>query len=113
GRWWNSLLCWTVGDGYQTWKAGVWLLALVGLGWWIFDRAYPTHLVVAEPPGRRPSFHAGLYALDLLLPFADLGYQGAWIAAGWARACYLGGTRAGCVLTTAVVAALSGLIKRD
>jgi hypothetical protein len=113
GRWWNSLLRWTVGYGYQTWKAGVWLLGLVGLGWWIFDRAYPTHLVAANPPGQRPSFHAGLYALDLLLPFADLGYQGAWIAAGWTRAFYLGWNLAGWVLITAVVAALSGLIKRD
>lgn len=109
----NSLLRWTVGYGYQTWKAGVWLLVLVGLGWWIFDRAHPTQLVAAQPLGQRPSFHAGLYALDLLLPFADLGYQDAWIAAGWARGFYLAWNLAGWVLITAVVAALSGLIKRD
>jgi hypothetical protein len=110
---WNSLLEWTVGYGYQTWKAGIWLLVLVGLGWWIFDRAHPAHLAAAKPPGQRPWFHAGVYALDLLLPFADLGYQGAWIASGWTRWFYLGWNLAGWLLITAVVAALSGLTKRD
>jgi hypothetical protein len=116
GKMWNSLLHWTVGYGYQTWKAGVWLLVLVGLGWYIFDRAhnpYPAHLLAAKPPGERPWFHAGLYALDLLLPFADLGYQSAWIARGWARWFFLGWNLTGWILITAVLAALSGLIKRD
>ena len=113
GRVWNTLMCWTVGYGYQTWKAGIWLLALVLLGWRIFDRAHPAYLIAAKPPAQRPWFHAGLYTLDLLLPFADLGYQSAWVAAGWARWFYLGWNLAGWVLITAVVAGLSGLIKRD
>jgi hypothetical protein len=113
GKAWNTLLHWTVGYGYETWKAGAWLLVLVGLGWGIFDIAHPAHLVAAKPPGQRPGFNAGLYTLDVLLPFADLGYQGAWIAMGWARWPYLGWNLAGWVLITAVVAALSGLIKRD
>jgi hypothetical protein len=113
GKIWSSLLDWIVGYGYQTWKAGAWLLAMVMLGWWIFDRAYPVYLTAAKPPGQRPLFHAGAYTLDLLLPFADLGYQSAFIAGGWARGCYLAWNLAGWVLITAVVAALSGLIKRD
>jgi hypothetical protein len=110
---WNSLMYWTVGYGYQTWKAGVWLLVLVGLGWWVFNLLHPAYLVAPKPPRERPSFHAGLYSLDLLLPFADLGYQSAWIANGWARVPFLVWNLAGWVLITAVVAALSGLIKRD
>ena len=113
GRLWSRLLGLTVGYGYKTWRVGVWLAVLVGLGWWIFDRAYPAHLVAAKPPGQRPSFHAGLYTLDLLVPFADFGYQNAWIPTGWARLCYVTWTLAGWVLITAVVAALTGLIKRD
>jgi hypothetical protein len=113
GKVWNSFLYWTVGYGYQTWKAGVWLLALVGLGWLLFNLLHPAYLVAAKPPSQRPSFHAGLYALDLLLPFADLGYQSAWIASGWARVPYLVWNLSGWALTTAVIAALSGMIKRD
>jgi hypothetical protein len=113
GKAWSSLLRWTVGYGYQTWKAAIWLLALVGLGWWVFDLAHPAHLAPAQPPGQRPWFNAGLYALDLLVPFADLGYQSAWIPSGWASWCYVAWNLAGWVLVSAVVAALSGLIKRD
>jgi hypothetical protein len=113
GKIWNTLLRWTVGYGYQIWRAGVWLVVLIGLGWFIFDLAHPAQLVAAKPPGQRPWFHAGPYALDLLLPFADLGYQGAWIASGWTRWFYLGWNLAGWVLITTVVAALSSLIKRD
>jgi hypothetical protein len=113
GKAWNTLLRWTVGYGHETWRAGVWLLVLVGLGWGIFDHAHPAHLMAAKPPGQRPWFHAGLYSLDLLLPFADLGYQNAWIANGWIRWVYLGWNLAGWVLIAAVLAALSGLIKRD
>jgi hypothetical protein len=113
GKAWNLLLWATVGYGYRMWLAIAWLLLLVGVGWWRFDQAHPAHLVAAKPPGQRPPFHSGIYALDLLLPFADLGYQGAWIATGPARWLFLGWNLAGWVLTTAVVAALTGLLRRD
>jgi hypothetical protein len=110
---WSFLLDVLVGYGYRTWLAGVWLLGFVFVGWWVFDRAYPTYLVPLKPPGERPQFHAGLYALDLLLPIGDLNYHGAWIARGWARGVWLAWILAGWVVTTAVLAALTGILKRD
>jgi hypothetical protein len=110
---WSLLLDALVGYGYRTWLAGVWLLGFVLAGWWIFDRAHPTYLITTKPPGERPLFHGGLYALDLLLPIGDLNYQGAWIARGWARGFWLAWILAGWVLTTAVLAALAGILKRD
>ena len=102
-----------VNYGYRPWLAGLWLLGLVRAGGWVFDLAYPTHLIATRPAGQRPAFHASLYALDLLLPIGDLNYQGAWIPQGWARWCWLAWILAGWVLTIAVVAALSGILKRD
>jgi hypothetical protein len=102
-----------VNYGYRPWLAGLWLLGLVRAGGWIFDLAYPTRLLATRPPGQQPPFHASLYALDLLLPIGDLNYQGAWIPYGWARWCWLAWILAGWVLTIAVVAALSGILKRD
>jgi hypothetical protein len=102
-----------VNYGYRPWLAGLWLLGLVGAGWWIFDLAHPAHLIAIKPSGERPAWHAGLYALDLLLPIGDLNYQGAWIAQGWARWCWLAWILAGWVLTIALLAALSGILKRD
>lgn len=102
-----------VNYGYRPWLAGLWLLGLVRAGWWVFDLAYPAHLIASKPADQRPAFHAGLYALDLLLPIGDLNYQGAWIAQGWARWCWLAWILAGWVLTVAVLAAFSGILKRD
>lgn len=112
GKAWSLLLDALVGFGYRTWLAGVWLLGFVLAGWWLFDRAHPADLVASKPPGERPLFNGGLYALDLLLPTGDLDYQGAWIARGWARGFWLGWILAGWV-PTAVVAALAGILKRD
>jgi hypothetical protein len=102
-----------VGYGYRTWLASLWLLAFVVAGWLVFDIAHPEQLVAPKPPSEPPFFHAGLYALDLLLPIGDLNYQGAWIARGWARAAWLVWIFLGWVLTTVVLAALGGVLKRD
>jgi hypothetical protein len=70
-------------------------------------------MVVAKPGETHPSYHGAVYALDTLLPVVDLRQQAVWIPRGgvawWAWASIL----AGWVLTTAVVAALTGLLKRD
>ena len=113
-RLWSLLLGALVGYGYRTWLAGLWLVGLVAGGWILFDLAHPAHLIAAKPAGQRPWFHAGAYALDLLLPFANLGYQDNWIVRGWwVLGLYLLWNLAGWVLTTAVVAALTGLLRRD
>ena len=54
-----------------------------------------------------------MYALDTLLPVVNLRQQAAWIPRGgaqwWASALIL----AGWILTAAMVAALTGLLRRD
>jgi len=102
----------TVGYGYRTWLAGVWLAALVALGSWVFSRAYPAHMVAIR--SQPPAFHPVAYAFDLLLPVIDLGQKSAWQPKGsallyWSWAL----TGAGWVLTTAVVAGLTGILKRE
>jgi hypothetical protein len=58
GKLWNWLLYVTVGYGYRTWLAGLWLVGLLSVGALVFDRAYPTHMGggqpthTAVPPGR-------------------------------------------------------------
>jgi hypothetical protein len=53
------------------------------------------------------------YALDVLLPNISLGQESAWIPHGWAARWTYGFILAGWVLTTAVVAGLTGVLKRD
>jgi hypothetical protein len=102
----------TVGYGYRTWLAGIWLAALVALGDWIFTGAYPAHMTATT--SRPAPFHAAVYALDLLLPVVGLGEKSAWQPQGtallyWSWAL----TGAGWILTTAVVAGMTGILKRD
>lgn len=60
-----------------------------------------------------PAFHPPAYTLDVLLPILNLGQQDAWqpqgAALGWSWV-LIG---AGWVLTTAVVAGLTSILKRD
>jgi hypothetical protein len=109
GKLLNWLLYLTVGYGYRTWLAAIWLAGLLACGMWIFDAAYPAGMVRADDNG--PAFHALAYTLDVLLPIVDLGQQNAWQPHGatmyWSWA-FMG---AGWVLTTAVAAGLAGITR--
>jgi hypothetical protein len=114
-RLWALLLDGLVGYGYRTWLAGLWLVGFWLAGWAVFDRAHANGtLVLTTKPGEaRPSFHGAVYALDTLLPVVDLRQQAVWIPRGGAQWWAWASILAGWVLTTAVVAALTGLLKRD
>jgi hypothetical protein len=107
----NWLLYLTVGYGYRTWLAAVWLAGLLALGTWGFASAYPHHLT--KVAANAPAFSAVGYTLDVLLPIVDLGQQKAWAPQGAAMYFSWVLIAAGWVLTTAVVAGLTGVIKRD
>jgi hypothetical protein len=111
---WSVLLDGLVGYGYRTWLAGVWLLGFWLVGWVVFDRAHTHHeLVLAKPGEVHPGFQGAVYALDTLLPVVDLRQQAVWTPQGGAQWWAWASILAGWVLTTAVVAALTGLLKRD
>lgn len=111
GRLLDRLLYLTVGYGYRTWLAAVWLLALLALGTAVFAHAYPTHMTATGTPV--PAFHPIAYTLDVLVPIVDLGQQKAWLPTGSALYCSWLLSGAGWVLTTAVAAGLSGVLKRN
>ena len=102
----------SVGYGYRPWLAGVWVIALVILGTVVFSHAYPAHMIAIS--AHPPAFHAAAYASDLLVPVIGLGQKSAWQPQGsgyqyWSWAF----TGAGWILTTAVVAGLAGILKRN
>lgn len=73
---WNWVLYLTVGYGYRTLQAGLWLLALLAVGTLMFDHAYPAHMVATKQSA--PSFNGIAYAADVLIPIINLGEQDAW-----------------------------------
>jgi len=112
GRAWSEFLRWTVGYGYRTWQAAIWLVGLVLGGWLVFSLAWAAHMHPLKSEGL-PPFHASLYALDVVLPVVDFGQQGNWVPTGLALAWYVFSILAGWVLVTAVLGALTAALVRD
>ena len=101
----------TVGYGYRTWLAAIWLAVLTIAGTLAFSDAHSHHLLTAAP--HPPAFNPLVYTLDTLLPIVDFGQKSAWTPTGWALPWSWSLTAAGWLLTTAAVAALTGIFKRD
>ncbi|MGQ4437816.1 oxidoreductase [Streptomyces sp. SAS_260] len=109
-RLWGHLLDVTVGYGYRSWLAGVWLLVLTLLG----TVSFGTHSPNPAQPGEGAPFQPLVYTLDLLIPIGGLGQRTAWywtegslqwlayllIAFGW-------------VLTTAVIAGVTRTLQKN
>lgn len=114
-RAWDVLLDRGIAYGYATWRAVVGLLVLATLGAVVFTSQYPQHFTAAKT-GKgvsQPPFHAITYTLDVLVPVISLRQRDAWTPDGYALWWSVGLTFLGWVLTTAVVAALTGLLRRD
>jgi hypothetical protein len=108
----NLLWYVTVGYGYRTWQAAIWLVALVVSSTWVFSGAYPAHMIASG--SHPPAFQPFVYSLDLLLPVIGFGQKSAWQPQGPALLYWSWGlTGAGWVLTAAVVAGLTGVLKHD
>jgi hypothetical protein len=60
-----------------------------------------------------PAFNPLAYTADVILPIVDLGQKSAWQPQGSALYWSWALTVAGWVLTTAVVAGLTGILKHD
>ena len=68
--------------------------------------------MIATSPRPMP-FNAPVYALDVLLPIISLGQQDSWQPDGGALYIYWTLIILGWALTSALIAGLTGIIKRD
>jgi len=108
---WNWLLYLTIGYGYRTWQAGLWLLGLLLIGTAVFAHAYPTGMTATR---HHPMpFNAPIYTLDVVLPIINLGQQDSWQPTGTTLGMYWALIILGWALTSALVAGLTGLVKQD
>jgi hypothetical protein len=108
---WNWLLFLIVGYGYRTWQAGLWILALLIIGGQILSSRFPAEVVATKQPS--PPFYPYAYAADLLIPVLNMGQRSSWQLHGIAAYCSWALIVAGWVLTTAVVAGLARILRRD
>jgi hypothetical protein len=103
-----------VGYGYRTERALLWLAILISLGAITFSVLDALgFLTAANKPPAQPEFNAFMYAVDWIVPILSLHQREAWIAHGPAAWLTLAFAASGWVLTTAVVLAVTGVLKRD
>ncbi|WP_433532998.1 hypothetical protein ACQPYA_13925 [Micromonospora sp. CA-263727] len=108
GRIWGRLMEITVGYGYRTWLAGIWLLGLTVAGATAFELGTPV-AAVEKPQG----FHSVVYTLDVLLPIADFGQERSWQFVGGLRWLAWGYVVAGWLLTTSVISGVTRVLNRS
>jgi len=113
GKVWSVILDRTVGYGYRTWQAGIWLVGMVVVGAALFSQQYPGQLSPVHTGKEQPEFQPVLYTLDLLVPVINIHQRDAWTAHGLAAWLVLAFTLTGWLLTTAFVLSVTGFLKRD
>jgi hypothetical protein len=119
-RVWRVPLRVTIGHGYRPWRALGWLALMLAVGSGVFWYAGAAG---AMAPARDAAgtfhFHPVVYSLDALLPVLDLQqerywFPNLWHASGWWIRGYLWAhISMGWVLVSLLLAAWTGVIKRD
>jgi hypothetical protein len=103
-----------VGYGYRTYRAALWLAALLVAGYISFGYAKAHGLITAAGASSdQTDFNLFAYTVDWTVPVLSLHQREAWINHGLAQWLALGLATAGWVLTTAVVLGISGVLKKD
>jgi hypothetical protein len=130
-RVWNHFLGLTVAYGYQPWRALVPLVVLFVVGWFLFTLP-PAQEVMVHPSTTKedpisaaachesyPCFAPSIYVLDTLLPIVDLHQERNWVPARprpwgvWYEVLTWVLIGSGWILTTAVVAGIGSLWRRE
>ncbi|MET7670871.1 hypothetical protein [Micromonospora luteifusca] len=106
---WSGILWATVGYGYRTWLAFVWLIGLTLVGWSTFTAIEESAIAAVEKP---PQFHSLVYSVDLLIPVVSLGQDTTWRFDSEARWVAWGLILSGWVLTTAVATAIARVLRQ-
>jgi hypothetical protein len=137
-RLWNWAIRLSTGYGYAAWRAIFPAVAIITLGWVLFllgfrnglvtpsdSAAYQAFEETGRAPGYYPRFSCAIYSLDTFLPVINFGQKTYWmpnanrgavwvgtLTSGWFLRLYLWVHIAfGWLLTTLVVAGLTGLLK--
>jgi hypothetical protein len=111
-RLWSWIEDLLVGYGYRTWKAIIPFMLFFALGT-AFFHANGEEIGQKVPTQDPPPFHSYTYTLDLLVPVVNLGQRENWTAHGEAQTVATILVVFGWILTTAIIAALTGLVRRS
>jgi hypothetical protein len=103
GRWWGWLQDALVGYGYAPGRALALLAVALAAGWAFFGAYRPPPV----NPAAHPSFNAGIYSVNLLVPAPGLGNASDWNPQGPGLAVAAGLRVLGWLLAITVIAAIT------
>ncbi|MDR7277828.1 hypothetical protein [Catenuloplanes atrovinosus] len=110
GRAWNWLMYLTVGYGYRPWQAVLWLAVLLLAGTTVFGMSYPDDITRVAGSAEFSPF---AYTVDVLVPVINLGQRTSWQPHNLAAYAMWFLTVTGWLLTTAVIAGVARVLKRE
>lgn len=110
---WRQLVRFTIGFGYEPWRALAVLAVVFVVGCLVYSSAESTMRRTGQGDARE--FNAVVYSLDTLLPIIDFGEAGRWVpagdrGAGWFR---WGSIAVGWLLASLVVVGFTNAVKRE
>ncbi|MFD7028748.1 oxidoreductase [Streptomyces sp. NPDC059917] len=107
-RIWGAVQDALVGYGYRPWRALCWLVLVVAGCGTVFAARPPAPL----EPGKGPGFNGFAYALDLVLPWVDLGQEQAFVPVGATRWLAFALIGTGWILASVIAAAVARSVAR-
>ncbi|WP_022928478.1 hypothetical protein [Patulibacter americanus] len=114
--WWHRvvpvLFDATVGYGYRLRYTLGWLAVLVTIGAYVFGQAFDKDQFIAARATVQP-FSGLIYTMDRMIPVVSFGMRDSYAPTAGTRYWAVAYAIVGWVLTTAVVAGLTNLIRRD
>jgi len=115
---WLWFLGKTIRYGYEPWRVMWFMVAMILIGWGLFSWAYDLHVINAVKESA-PPFNPFIYSLEVFIPLVDLRQESYWLPN--TEGSYGASFRAyfwlhiilGWVSSTLLVAALTGLVRKE
>lgn len=103
---------WTIGYGYRSWQALLWLVGFFVIGFFVFSPDWTDVKYITLQGGDIPKLNPFLYSFDCLVPIVDINQAQYRIPEGWQYIYRCFHIIVGWVFTTLYVVGLTGLVRK-
>lgn len=102
----------TIGYGYRSWQALVWLVVFLAIGYFVFNPDWSNVKYIILHEDKPLEFYPFLYSFDCLVPIVDINQSQYRIPTGWQYIYRCFHIVVGWVFTTLYVVGFTGLVRK-